>query len=520
MTVYAEQLIAQHELNFGKVFSRQYVLSKEAGFAVTSFAPHTLQNGWVLHAGRGLQVALATDGRAGISVTVLGLAVDANGFFIDTPHLQLLLDRAKSPGALADTLEMAAGRYIFVITAPDFNRVYLDPSAMIPAVYNSETGRVAATLYLAIDDVPVLEREYSLAENAGSGGGARLAFGYTPDARVRRVMANHYFDLDAQQTVRHWPKADCGWRMEVTEHGIRERLDRVVQRHKQVMKPLISRQSPSILPITGGADSRLLLAFAKELWGDIDLFCVHANNANTRRDSGIAAQLADIAGLDLVRYNLRKDKSLQKRPKLIRRVDISERIAAGMIGDPEPQGPLKILERLALPAGGVLIRGQVTSISKAVWWRQIGVNEFKRTQGTEQSAKIGVKLLMLNNPPMTSDSFYLDHYDAWVQTIPTGARCRALDLMGLEHFYSHGTGPLFSGFYHNFYMSPSCDRLIIENLSQIPPQLRADFYVNDLLMEATAPELRDVEYTRAIDNEIRVRRAPLAEAIAQIKGSQ
>lgn len=41
MTVYAEHLIAQHELNFGKVFSQQYVLSKEASFAVTSFAPHT-----------------------------------------------------------------------------------------------------------------------------------------------------------------------------------------------------------------------------------------------------------------------------------------------------------------------------------------------------------------------------------------------------------------------------------------------------------------------------------------------
>lgn len=198
--------------------------------------------------------------------------MDANGFFIDTPHLRLLLDRAKSPHALADTLEMGAGRYIFVITAPDFNRVYLDPSAMIPAVYNRETGRVAATLYLAIDDAPVLERQYSLVKNAGSGGGARLAFGYTPDARMCRVMANHYFDLDMQQTVLHWPKADCDWRMEVTEHGIRERLDCFVQRHKQVMKPLISRQSPSIMSITVGADSCLLMIFAKELWADIDLF--------------------------------------------------------------------------------------------------------------------------------------------------------------------------------------------------------------------------------------------------------
>ena len=74
MTVYAEHLIAQHELSFSKVFSQQYVLSKEAGFAVTSFAPHTLHNGQVLHVGRGLQVALATDVRAGISVAVLGLA--------------------------------------------------------------------------------------------------------------------------------------------------------------------------------------------------------------------------------------------------------------------------------------------------------------------------------------------------------------------------------------------------------------------------------------------------------------
>ena len=98
---------------------------------------------------------------------------------------------------------MAEGRYIVVITAPDFNRVYLDLSAMISAVYNLETGRVASTLYLAIDNAPVLECEYSLAENAGSCGVGRLAFGYTPDARVRRILANHYFDLDAQKTVRH-----------------------------------------------------------------------------------------------------------------------------------------------------------------------------------------------------------------------------------------------------------------------------------------------------------------------------
>ena len=134
---------------------------------MTSFVPHTLHNGWVLHVGRGLQVALATDGRAGISVAVLGLVVDA-------------------------------GRYIFVITAPDFNRVYLDPSAMIPAVYNRETGHVATTLYSAIDD-----RFLSVSVHWRKMRVQVVVRAWRSDIRPARVMANHYFYLDALLRAGH-----------------------------------------------------------------------------------------------------------------------------------------------------------------------------------------------------------------------------------------------------------------------------------------------------------------------------
>ncbi|MEL7026915.1 MAG: hypothetical protein AAGO57_06770, partial [Pseudomonadota bacterium] len=55
---------------------------------------------------------------------------------------------------------------------------------------------------------------------------------------------------------------------------------------------------------------------------------------------------------------------------------------------------------------------------------------------------------------------------------------------------------------------------ILEALISLPPHLRDSFYINDMLIEKTAPVLSGVPFTRDTANSIRAERKPLKELLA------
>jgi hypothetical protein len=417
--------------------------------------------------------------------------------------LQSKLERLRDPQALADDLNDCGGRFVFIITGPGFERLYIDPSGMMGAVYNHESGIVAATVHLAIDRPLEPTTEYPAAQIASDGSGGRWAFGYTPDRDVKRVLANHYLDLGDFSLTRHWPHPEDDFTCPMREDVIRARLYDVIARHKVIMNALIRGNTPAILPITGGADSRLLLAFAKDALDDVDLFFTHKTNFNTGRDMELAGELAKAAGVELTKFDLVENRDLVRPKRMCTRMHRQEKLAEGLFDDGPAADPKKISERMVLPQGGVLLRGHVTDISKAVLWRQIGVREFERSAGQAHAPNIGVRLLMTGADGAADDPWFLENYSAWANTLPENARCRTLDFMGTEQFRTHGLGAQFFAFNHNFYMAPGSDRKIIRLLTSIPPHLRVNFDVNDMLLEQCAPELMDLPYTRRVDNDLR-----------------
>lgn len=293
-------------------------------------------------------------------------------------------------------------------------------------------------------------------------------------------------------------------------------MDVVRGRHSQIIGAL-ARHYPVAMPVTGGQDSRLLLAFAKPHLDKVRLFFTHVTNGNTLNDSNVAEELCRLIGVNHTRFSIKG--SFQKyRPEMGLR-DIRRRtmVRRGYLLDDadlilSPKIKREIAAAHAVPQDHIVLRGHVTDICKAVLWRSIGLTHFgsHRTSATPQ--KIAASLMQLlpkaSREPVKADFFY-PLYNKWIEGLPRNAHRRSIDFMGLEQYRPYTLGTGFQGHEDNFYIAPGNDRRIIEALIKMPPDMRAALHVNDLLLEQSAPELTDVKYVRVQDNDMRIERKPI-----------
>jgi len=498
---------------FARVFRQQWVLTRRVSDGLPGFTDHAVGE-WRLSVGPGLDIALARDTGRSVSVAVLGHAVDDAGAFLTSEVLDRHLRGSAGPKALAEKLCLLAGRYAFVIVAPGFERLYLDPSSCLGAVYEPAARRVASSLFLTLEREIEPDRDYPVAEAALIGAG-RFAFGRTGDATARRLLANHFLDLESFSPRRHWPPPDLDLTCPMDIEAIRERVEIVIARHRQILGALAAHVSPTMLPVSGGDDSRLLLALTAGLRDRIDLCFVHKANRHSRHDVAIACELAARLGVDLEVFDVLADKGLWRNDRFARRMNVRRKIAMGLEDGGPDEKRQEIEVRMALPKGGTVLRGNVTDVSKAVLWRDVGIREFLRTEGRGHDPGIGVRLLMLGPSEAQRDPWCIGAYTDWMDGLPENTRCRAFDFASIEHFRTHGQGALFYATNRNFYQTPSADRTILAALISIPPHLRDAFYVNDLIIETIAPEIADVRFARDTANAMRARRPPLADVIAR-----
>lgn len=514
MTLQAVTLCAEKGHPFEVVFSQQWVLSEASVGDLPGFRLWNIGS-WQLQTGPDLSVAYASDLERRIYAAVLGQAVDQSGDFLDDKVLAAHLARATDASTLAEALTMIGGRYAFVVVGPGFQRVYLDPSGCLGAVYEPGTRRVGSTLFMVIDRPVVPDTSYPYQFLAAPGAGGRYAFGLTPDAHVRRLMCNNALDLSTFEAHRHWPKRDQDLTCPMTRDAIEERLDRVVTRQRQILLGLTGAVQPAMLPISGGDDSRILLSISSEMLDRYALFFVHRANNISLRDVELAKTLARRMDVDLRVFDVVNDEALQRRPRFAARMNVRQKLAMGVLSGGPDEKRSEIEVRQALPQGGAVFRGNVTDVSKAVLWRPIGVREFLRTGGKHHDPRLGVRLLMLGAKDADTNPWCLKQYADWLIGLPENARPRALDFASLEHFRTHGQGAFFYATNRNFYQTPSSDRTILQALISLPPHLRDAFFINDMIIERCAPQLVGVPFTRDTANAMRRDRGEIDEWLAR-----
>lgn len=231
------------------------------------------------------------------------------GIAVDLATEKVLGDRVEIPGSSPEQFEERiaglAGRWVAVLHDGDARRLYLDADGTMSAVFDAETGRVASTTGLLLDadayDARFEKRLYDRLDVAHMGW---FPAGLTAHRGIRRLMCNHYLDLDRWTDVRHWPRGPIG----VCDDP--EAATAAVARNTIAAMRGLSEGRNCIQSLTAGYESRVLLACVKSVAGQAETFqIVHPAGAI---DLHVAQRLAALAGVPLRRVPVQHATSEQQ----------------------------------------------------------------------------------------------------------------------------------------------------------------------------------------------------------------
>jgi hypothetical protein len=160
-------------------------------------------------------------------------------------------------------LETLGGRFVGVLLESQSPQALPDPFGTLSTVFAPELGTLASTPSLIPYGPETRYREALVRRLQLPASNAMYPFSLTPRHGIRRLLPNHALDLTRWESIRVWPEK----RMEGTTS-----LPEAVATVSRVARTNIrgvSEAYPCYLPLTGGWDSRILLACSRRL--DVDL---------------------------------------------------------------------------------------------------------------------------------------------------------------------------------------------------------------------------------------------------------
>lgn len=466
------------ELSFIRTFRGQFVLTKSPDLTIEKWRVTDLDDGWRLHHCRSLPYAriLAHDGTpAGI---LLGLAVDASGTLIRDGY-KLSFGETEQSFATG-----TAGRYVIVTPTA----VFADPTGSMGGVYDASSQTVASTVLMCLDRDLVQPEGFN--RQAIIQGRGAYSLGHTADANVMTITPNHRLDLTTFELARFWPTKDVSFERDIPEP--REVIAAMAARLSAVIGA-IANDHQTLLPLTGGRDSRNLAAAAKPHLEKIEHMFTFVSNWQGQIDAEVATQIANALGGECEIYtsytgDAQNRQSLPKAARMRQRRAF--RLAGGFVGDANND----VLDGLALKIPkGVVLRGNVMEILKANHWKR-GLSR-DREHPSGHDVDYAVARLAIQ-PEIEADMIaqHRDAYLKWHSALPLGARRVAYDFAFIEHLLP-GWQSKFFGYTRNFFLNPFNDRALIEGSMQLPVQARQSNAYNDALLAQLAPELTDIPFT-------------------------
>lgn len=245
--------------------------------------------GFHLAAAEGVPILRLLDAAGQDAGRLIGWAI--HGEALHRQDAELRLAAGQGPEDLFATL---GGRFVMLWRGADGRALLREDSAgSLPAIFVPKAGIVASTVTL-IDQLHPLavdaEGEAIFAFPARRG---FLPFGLTPRQGAHRLMPNHVLDLSTMQAARVWPGAAFAARPPMTEAQVADGVAEtaaILRRHMAA----ILKQGETVLYLSGGQDSRIVLAAARGMAGGL--------RAETLGDAGtldvhVAAQVARAAGI-------------------------------------------------------------------------------------------------------------------------------------------------------------------------------------------------------------------------------
>ncbi|MEO0370915.1 MAG: asparagine synthase-related protein [Pseudomonadota bacterium] len=170
-----------------------------------------------------------------------------------------------------------------------------DSAGNLPAVYAKGLGAVGSTVTALemlgkmtpnVDAIALFE----FPKNKGF-----LPFGLTPRAQAFRLMPNHTLDLRHFITLRAWPDMDYMTRANMSAEDCRAAMAQTVEIVRSHMAAITKAQGDTVLYLSGGHDSRMVLA-AASAQGVVDHLSFETLTTKGGLDIHIAEKLAQHLG--------------------------------------------------------------------------------------------------------------------------------------------------------------------------------------------------------------------------------
>lgn len=223
---------------------------------------------------RGTKIVKAYDK----SAQLVGLFI---GTLIDTDREVVIDDRVVFDTELSELGDIDqfvekqvyrfAGTFLFILNALGKQRIYLDANGTKSLLYNPVERVAAATTSLLLSSEDYQGRFLAdLYYASGVDGDGWFTAGLTAHRGIRRLLCNHYLDLDSWKPVRHWPNGPL---TESADPGAE--LATIAEQVKRAIRALTNRWHVSIA-LTAGNETRLLLSCCRDLLRKVTFVTVAA----------------------------------------------------------------------------------------------------------------------------------------------------------------------------------------------------------------------------------------------------
>lgn len=368
-------------------------------------------------------------------------------------------------------LDTLSGRFVCVVTDGQSSRVYLDASGSLSMVYDANQKIAAASSMLIpyeqkVDDDTHLIETLKLDEKNGL-----YPFGLTPRKNIKRLLPNHYLELNHWDSIRHWPTislaevnkakttaVDMGRIMEKT-------IDTIMQ---QGFKPYMS--------LTAGVDSRTMLACANKWVDDITFFTWDLPDNVAELDVNTAIELAKKHQLNHIVYDF-KEASEQHKKEWLYATSLS-------IGEMRGCSLTSTINKM--DNSQPYFAGNASALCGGIYWRE-EANSLLELSGKELVKRIGA----------TDDPAIITAAESWLDGLSHMSVNEKLDLAYLEQRLGCWGGEISNGHAGGpFHIYPFSNRVIYESVIRSQDKLedRKNKNILQAIINQKMPELMQVAF--------------------------
>ncbi|WP_295317434.1 hypothetical protein [Roseobacter sp.] len=468
----AEKKCLQRGLDFGWQFRNQYVLSCDSDRNYPGWFKQHLGR-WTLHHGDALRVTHMTDQDGAHVGWILGHAI-APGRGIAEDSFQIAAHHSQhdfadvAEGVISDL----AGKYLVILLTGDTERVYCDPVSDLPLLYDAQTGRLASSLGLVLDR-PVVANPLFPARDVLSGK-RTLSFGHTIDRTVKRGLSSHYLDLSDFGQHRHWPPMDMAFSKNADD--TKDIVDQIIERLSSHITVLTERFD-CILPVSGGRDSRILLACASDRLDKLSEISGHRFHNPSRRDTALGKEIVQSLGKEYKTYFRKYPEMGQMR---------NMRLRMGWSGARPEMEAVPMIEDL--PRDHIVLRGNILELLRASQWRRDKID--RPVHLTHGVRRLGVCI----DHGGEERKKWFGAYTDWLESLPPSAQKKPYDFAWVELLLPNWQGAYFNGHNSTYFLNPFNDRKLIELAISLPASLRINGEVVPLILERACPELLNFRF--------------------------